>query len=334
MTDRPTRDPFTVLRIAEEAVAPQPAFVAELRAQLAAGLTGLAVAQTADQPGAQMITVTPYLTVRGGIAALDFYRDAFGAVEDHRMVGDDGRVGHAQFAIGAARFYLADEHPEIGVLGPQSYGGATCSFSVDVPDVDAAFERAVAAGATAERPPADELYGRGAWVADPFGHRWNLTSQTGVPTEQYDAGATAGGYTVTRSGHGDTNTDVATDTPDDRQIKHYEPGDLYYFTVPVPDLDRAKAFYGEVLGWRFDDAESGHAGNIAAPPGGLRAMEEPTGAELWFVVADIHDAVDAVRRAGGTASDPVLHESGWAAECTDDQGIRFNLSVPSERYSR
>lgn len=323
MNDQSARDPFTVLRIADAAVTPQPAFVTELRARLAAELA-------ADPPGAPMITVTPYLTVRGGVAALDFYRDAFGAVEDHRMVGDDGRVGHAQFAIGAARFYLADEHPEMGVLGPQSYGGATCSFSMDVPDVDAAFERAVAAGAIAERPPADEFYGRGAWVTDPFGHRWNLTAQTGVSTEQYDAGATAGGYVVTRPAPGDGTADVA----DDRQIKHYEPGDLYYFTLPVPDLDRAKAFYGEVLGWRFDDAESGHASNIAAPPGGVRAMDEPTGAELWFVVAEIHDAVDAVRRLGGTASDPVLYESGWAAECTDDQGIRFNLSVPSERYSR
>ena len=89
-------------------------------------------------PAAASVTVTPYLTVRGGVAALDFYRDAFGAVEDHRMVGDDGRVGHAAFSIGAAKFFLADEHPEIGVLGPQTYGGATCAFSLEVPDVDAA----------------------------------------------------------------------------------------------------------------------------------------------------------------------------------------------------
>ena len=102
----------------------------------------------------------------------------------------------------------------------------------------------------------------------------------------------------------------------------------------MPDLAKAQAFFGEVLGWRFDDPTAGHVSNIAAPPGGVRPADEPAGAELWFVVADIHSAVDAVRRMGGTASEPVLYESGWAAECTDDQGTKFNLSVPSEQYSR
>ena len=325
MTQHDHIDPFEALRLVDGPVAPRPDFAAELRARLAAELPEGDIPMTDTfAPAPASVTVTPYLTVRGGTVALDFYRDAFGAVEDHRMVGDDGRVGHAAFSIGAARFFLADEHPEIGVLGPQTYGGATCAFSLEVPDVDVLYERAVAAGATPGRPPADEFYGRGAWVTDPFGHRWNLTATSGVSQRDYDAGATAGGYTLERS-------DAA---PDDRQIKHYEPGDLYYFTLPVPDLAKAQAFYGEVLGWRFDDATAGHVGNIAAPPGGVRPVDEPTGAELWFVVADIHDAVDAVRRLGGTASEPVNYESGWAAECTDDQGTKFNLSVPSALYSR
>jgi len=320
-------DPFEALRLADGPVAPRPDFATALRTRLTAELPEGDDFPMTDTfaPAPASVTVTPYLTVRGGIAALDFYRDAFGAVEDHRMVGDDGRVGHAAFAIGAARFFLADEHPEIGVLGPQTYGGATCAFSLEVPDVDALYERAVAAGATPGRPPADEFYGRGAWLTDPFGHRWNLTDTRRVAQQDYDAGVAAGGYTLERADN---------DAPDDHQIKRYERGDLYYFTLPVPDLAKAQAFFGEVLGWRFGDAENGHVSNIAAPPGGVRPVDEPAGAELWFVVADIHDAVDAVRRSGGTASEPVLYESGWAAECTDDQGTRFNLSVPSALYSR
>jgi len=163
-------------------------------------------------------------------------------------------------------------------------------------------------------------------VVDPFGHRWNLSGHA-VSTAEYDAGASAGGYRVERN-------EASDEAPDDHQIKHYETGDLYYFTLPVPDLAKGQAFFGEVLGWRFAGPTAGHATNIAAPPGGIRADGESTAAELWFVVADIHTAVDAVRRAGGTASEPVLYESGWAAECTDDQGTRFNLSVPSALYSR
>jgi uncharacterized glyoxalase superfamily protein PhnB len=314
-------DPFEAMRLDDGPVAPRPGLAAELRARLAAALAeGDPEMTTTLAPAPTSVTATPYLTVRGGVAALDFYRDAFGAVEDHRMLDDQGRVGHAAFAIGSAEFYLSDEHPEIGVLGPESLGGATCAFSLNVPDVDATYERAVAHGATPGRPPADEFYGRAAWVTDPFGHRWNLAAQRGVATADYDAAATAGGYRVERA--------------HDAQIKHYEPGDLYYFTLPVPDLAKAQAFFGEVLGWHFDDPSAGHVDNIAAPPGGVRPTDAPRGAELWFVVADIHRAVDAVRRSGGTASEPVLSESGWAAECTDDQGTRFNLSVPSPRYSR
>ena len=88
-----------------------------------------------------------------------------------------------------------------------------------------------------------------------------------------------------------------------------------------------------MLGWRFDDPAAGHVNNIAAPPGGVRAADSPGGAELWLVVDDIEVAVAKVRELGGTATEPVLYESGWAAECTDDQGTKFNLSVPSDLYS-
>jgi PhnB protein len=122
--------------------------------------------------------LTPYLTVQGAAAALDWYRDAFGAVEGFRVVGDDGRVGHAEVTIGGARLMLSDEYPEIGVLSPASLGGASAAMHLGVADVDAAFERAVAAGATALQPPADQPHGsRHGTLVDPFGHRWMLSQE-------------------------------------------------------------------------------------------------------------------------------------------------------------
>jgi predicted enzyme related to lactoylglutathione lyase len=116
-------------------------------------------------------------------------------------------------------------------------------------------------------------------------------------------------------------------------VKHHERGDLYYFTLPTKDLARAETFFGAVLGWQFaDDPEQGHIGNISAPPGGLRAGHDTY--DLWFAVDDITAAVELVRAQGGTSTEPVLYDSGWAAECTDDQGTRFCLSVPADKYTR
>jgi PhnB protein len=127
--------------------------------------------------------ITPYLTVHDGAAAIDFYAAAFGAVEDFRVVGDDGRVGHAELRIGAARMELSDEYPEIDVRSPRDLGGSTFALSLTVTDCDAAFTRAVGAGATEVRPPADQPHGnRMAVVRDPFGHRWNLLQ----PIEEFD----------------------------------------------------------------------------------------------------------------------------------------------------
>lgn len=277
------------------------------------------------------VGVQPYLIVRGGAAALDFYRDAFGAVEDHRLVGDDGRIGHAEILIGASRLALADEHPEMDIVGPATLGGTSVSFTIDVTDADAAHARAVRAGATSLDGPSDRFYGlRAASVLDPFGHRWTLHSPLAtLTTAEYASRAAEGGYTLVGTPAMTHGTSV------DHQVKHHEQGDLYYFTIPVGDLARAQAFFGAVLGWRFDEeATPGHISNISAPPGGLRSMPGESAPVLWFVVPDIHAAVATVRELGGTAEEPVMHDSGWSADCTDDQGTKFSLSVPAPKYTR
>jgi PhnB protein len=115
----------------------------------------------------------PYLACRDAAKALEFYARAFGATELMRMAAPDGRIGHAEIKIGRAVIMLSDEHPEINVLSPQALGGTPVGIHVYVEDVDALHARAVAAGATIERPLADQFYGdRSVTLVDPFGHRW------------------------------------------------------------------------------------------------------------------------------------------------------------------
>lgn len=118
--------------------------------------------------------MTAYLCGDGAAEAIAFYKRAFGAEEQYRMTGEDGRVGHAELTIGDTTLMLSDEWPEMGVLSPTSLKGSAVSFVLDVPDCDAAFQRAIDAGATIERPLKDEPYGRGGWLFDPFGHRWSI----------------------------------------------------------------------------------------------------------------------------------------------------------------
>ena len=121
-------------------------------------------------------SVTPYLVVDDAAAAIEFYKNAFGAEEVMRLPMGD-KIGHAEIKIGDSFVMLTDEWPEFGRLGPKARGGATSSLMVYVEDVDSAYERAVAAGATAERPPEDQFWGdRMGSLIDPFGHNWSLAT--------------------------------------------------------------------------------------------------------------------------------------------------------------
>jgi PhnB protein len=123
-------------------------------------------------------SVTPYLIVQGAAKAIPFYKKAFGASETHRMPGPDGKIGHAEIRIGDSPVMLADEFPEIGARSPQSLGGAAVSLLIYVPDVDASFQQAVAAGAKVLRPVKDQFYGdRSGTVEDPFGHVWTIATR-------------------------------------------------------------------------------------------------------------------------------------------------------------
>ena len=120
-------------------------------------------------------TATPYLIVTGAAKAIEFYKKAFGAEEMMRMAQPDGRIGHAEIKIGDSPIMLADEFPDMGARSPQSLGGSPVSILLYVKDVDAVFTQAVAAGATVQRPVADQFYGDRTYRArDPEGHVWTF----------------------------------------------------------------------------------------------------------------------------------------------------------------
>ncbi|GAO05237.1 VOC family protein [Anaeromyxobacter sp. PSR-1] len=119
--------------------------------------------------------LTPYLVMKEAGRAIEFYKQIFGAVETMRLPGPEGRVGHAELKIGDSPFMLADEHPEMGALGPKSIGGTAVGLVVYVPDVDATVAHAVAAGATLKGAVEDKFYGdRMGSIVDPFGHLWHV----------------------------------------------------------------------------------------------------------------------------------------------------------------
>ena len=119
-------------------------------------------------------TLAPMLSVRNGARAVEFYKAAFGAQELFRVEAPDGAVV-AQLSVGASDFWVTDESPENLNFSPQTLGGGTVRMVMVVDDPDAAFARAVAAGATTVWPVEDQPYGwRVGRVVDPFGHHWEI----------------------------------------------------------------------------------------------------------------------------------------------------------------
>jgi PhnB protein len=126
-----------------------------------------------DTGKAQKTTIAPMLSVRGGAKAVDFYKAAFGAEEVFRLDAPDGTVV-AQLSVGEAQFWVADESPEHLNFSPQSLGGGSVRMVMTVEDPNAAFDRAIAAGAKEISPVQDEYGWRLGRIVDPFGHHWEI----------------------------------------------------------------------------------------------------------------------------------------------------------------
>jgi len=134
-------------------------------------------------------SITPSLVCKGAARAIEFYKQAFGALEKGVMTGPDGKVMHAELRIGDSLFMLADEFPEFGSMSPQSTGGSGAGLHIYTDDVDSAFDRAIKAGGVVEMPVSDMFWGdRYGKLVDPFGHKWSIaTHKRDMSMEEMEA---------------------------------------------------------------------------------------------------------------------------------------------------
>jgi predicted enzyme related to lactoylglutathione lyase len=307
-------DPFDRLRAPTDPIEPDPVFTSTLRDRLARALVlpkGVTVSEltvdrlpdplvaTASSAIRGRATITAYLAVSGAFEALEWYGEALGArLTSEPIVMPDGSVGHAELDIAGARLMLSEEHPEIGVVAPDPGGGATVTIHLSVGDVDEVIGRAVAVGATLERAAADYDYGRNGVIRDPFGHRWIITAETSEPTGR-----------------------------DDVVLRH---GDIGYVSLWVPDVARATRFFGAVLDWTFEGSGQERGRRVVGH--GLHhglwgEVAEPT-LFCCYAVEDVDAAVERIRGAGGSASEPREEPYGRLAEATDPEGARFAVFTP------
>ena len=123
-------------------------------------------------------SLTPHVVCKGAAQAIEFYARAFGAEEIFRLTAPDGTLIHATLRIGSSMLMLADECPPMGAFGPKKLGGTPVTIHLSVPDVDASFARAIAAGATPQMPVTEMFWGaRYGVLHDPFGHSWSIATQ-------------------------------------------------------------------------------------------------------------------------------------------------------------
>jgi len=298
-------DPFEALREPVMPVDPDPEFAGRLRmrltrevfASLGGTMSQQTVATRAEREPARRPTLTPDIVVSDARRAMAWYVEVFGAQRRGELyVNADGTIGHAEVDIGDAVLMFAeasDLWPDVPVRAPDSPTTFSHTLHLEVDDVDASTERARSGGASVEREPIDEPYGRASVIVDPFGHRWMLlrrpTRATGL-----------------------------------RQ------GDVANVTMVARDAHRAKEFYESVLRVAFS---SGHPGawrtDETRPPLGIWSSEgaEPE-VQLSYRVDDVAAAVERVRSAGGHADEPERKPYGLIAECVDDQGATFHLWQP------
>jgi uncharacterized glyoxalase superfamily protein PhnB len=308
-------DPLTVLHGDDLPVQPDPAFAARLRARMESALslpnrtggvdmsgTDTAIAQLNEPAGQTEVAAPPrpaalpYLAVGNAREAIAWYVDTFAASlvgEMYEM--DDGRIGHAELQIGDGVLYLADEYAELGLKAPAPQA-VSVSLMLHVSDTDATLQRARERGAAVQREPYENYGARNATIIDPFGHRWMLSGPvTGAPI----------------------------------QIQH---GDVGYVSVWTPDAERAAAFYGHVLGWRYDPQT--HQVTNTTEHIGIYSVDAPPTLFCCYAVADLDGARQAILAGGGTVDEVEEFDFGTLRGATDAQGTSFGIFQPNPGQPR
>lgn len=313
MSQYNSHDPLTVLQSGDHPVPPDPDFAARLRARLESALslpnrtrgvvmsgTDTAIAELNDTTAAVSTVprsaALPYLAVADARAAIDWYLDALGAtLIGDPIVMDDGRIGHAELALAGGTLYLADEYPELGLRAPAPQA-ASVSLMLAVIDTDAALLRARDRGAVVQQEAREAHGSRNATIVDPFGHRWMLSGPT--------TGAAV-------------------------PIQH---GDVGYVSVWTPDADRAAAFYGRVLGWRYDP-QGQRVTNTRERIGLFSAPGAPT-TFCCYAVTDLAGTRQSILDGGGRLGQVREFDFGTVLDATDPAGAPFGVYQPKPGQTR
>ena len=303
-------DPLDALRSPVEPVHPDPIFTERLRARLReavlnplGGAMTETVVETNPHEPAELAwppSLAPYIVVSDARRAMDWYVEVLGATRrGEPYVNADGTIGHAEVGIGDAVLMFSeasDLWPDVPVAPPaETPSTHSHTLHLQVDDVDEITRRAEAGGASVERQPTDNPYGRGSVIVDPFGHRWMLLRPPGRATRKV-------------------------------------PGDVSYVTMVVADDEAAKEFYGALFGWEWSAGTVPHGWTPVGREAefGLwgGGPEQEPGVQLCYRIHDIEAAVRRVRAHGGTAEEVRRAPYGLIVNCTDNQGATFQLWEP------
>jgi uncharacterized glyoxalase superfamily protein PhnB len=241
-----------------------------------------------------MGNITPYLTVADARAAIDWYRNAFGArVSFEPIVMNDGRVGHVELTIGDdARFMMSDEFESAGVAAPDPTRHNAVTLHVETSAVDVVVRQAKAVGAQVDREPEDTEHGRVAVLHDPFGHRWIFNQPSADLGQPVPPGLAR---------------DVTAN-------------------LPVADLDGVDDFWGGYLGLTDEGFNLGWVVHRSAPQSGAhvqlvtRDATGPVDSAISVHVADVDAAYAEAVRRGYRIVHPLTHET-WGVR-------RFFVEAP------
>jgi len=310
---------------------PRDTFKAELQQQL---IRRDSMSSPAEQMETNAVrSVSLYMCIAGASAALDFYRDAFGAKELSRLVEPDGKIGHAEIEIGNIVLMIADEYPDYGVLSPKTIGGSPVRIHLYVPDVDAFAERAINAGATLVRPIQDQFYGdRSGQIADPFGYTWIVaTHQKDVPPEEMQKE-----FDRFTQEHSAKKSSEAYSVNEDKMRRENRRAVTPYLTVhkPAELIDFVTEAFGAIEHFRATGSAAGmHAevsiGDSVVMIGGAEHIEpKPTAIHLYM--PDVDQAYERAIKAGAKSLMPVVDQpyGERSGGVEDVHGNRWYIATP------
>ena len=312
---------------------PREAFKADLQQQL---IRSNSMSSSAPQPQTNPVrSMSLYICVANASAAIDFYREAFGAKELWRLVEPGGKIGHAEIQIGNTSLMLSDEYPDYNTLSPETIGGSPVKIHLDVTDVDSFAEHAIKAGATLVRPIADQFYGdRSGQLADPFGYTWIVSTHIkDVPVEemQKEMDKWAQEESAKKSYEAGINEPKMR-----RENRHAV---TPYITVhkPAELIDFVTQSFGAIEHFRATGSAGGmHAevsiGDSIVMIGGAEHIEPmPTAIHLY--VPDVDEAYERALKAGAKSLMPVVDQpygerSGGVEDAEGNRWYIATTTVP------